>query len=154
MEIQLKQLNQIQNRLSKNRIIRENNILALGGEIWKPIKGFPKYVISSHGKIKNILADERMRIENDLLSGPEYVTGGIKKEGYHFVIIQGVFPITKNKLVHRLVAETFIPNPCNKPCVTHINNDRLNNNVTKLQWSTLYENNINKNNLNDLKNKI
>ena len=52
MEIQLKQLNQIQNILNKNRVIRENNILSLGGEIWRPIKNFPKYVISSHGKIK------------------------------------------------------------------------------------------------------
>jgi hypothetical protein len=58
------------------------------------------------------------------------VTGGIKKEGYHFVIIQGVFSITKNKLMHRL----FIPNPYNKPFVSHINNDKLNNNVTNLRW--------------------
>jgi hypothetical protein len=75
-----------------------------------------------------------MIIENDLPSGPENVTGGIKKEGYHFVIIQGVFSITKNKLMHRLVAETFIPNPYNKPFVSHINNDKLNNNVTNLRW--------------------
>ena len=140
MEIQLKQLNQIQNKLNKKGMIRENNILSLGGEIWKTIPDFPKYVISSHGKIKNILT-EKMIIENDLLSGPEYVTGGIKKEGYHFVIIQGVFPIIKNKLMHRLVAETFIPNPHNKPFVSHINNDKLNNNVTNLRWVDKPKNN-------------
>jgi hypothetical protein len=36
--------------------------------------------------------------------------------------------------MHRLVAETFIPNPYNKPFVSHINNDKLNNNVTNLRW--------------------
>lgn len=42
--------------------------------------------------------------------------------------------------VHRLVAETFIPNPENKPDVAHIDNDGLHNHVTNLRWSTESEN--------------
>jgi hypothetical protein len=43
-------------------------------------------------------------------------------------------------LVHRLVAELFIPNPDNKPCVDHINHNRLDNSVENLRWVSVKEN--------------
>lgn len=51
----------------------------------------------------------------------------------------GVF----NALVHRLVAEAFIPNPDNLPEVDHIDNNPQNNNVNNLQWVSR-EQNMNK----------
>lgn len=44
------------------------------------------------------------------------------------------------KRVHRLVANTFIPNPDNLPIVMHIDNDKKNNNVENLKWGTISEN--------------
>lgn len=45
--------------------------------------------------------------------------------------------------IHRLVAAAFIPNPNNKPCVDHIDGNRLNNHVDNLRWATHLENNNN-----------
>lgn len=54
--------------------------------------------------------------------------------GYMYVMIN-----YKNYRVHRLVAETFIPNPDNKPTVDHIDRNKTNNSIRNLRWATTQE---------------
>ena len=67
------------------------------------------------------------------------VTGRATSHGYHN------FGGSKDgvrwmRLVHRVVAECFIPNPEGKPQVDHIDGNRANNAVSNLRWATHQEN--------------
>lgn len=47
----------------------------------------------------------------------------------------------KSYKIHRLMAETYLPNPDNKPCVGHIDDDKTNNCWDNLYWTTFFGNN-------------
>ena len=76
------------------------------------------------------------------IRGKEVILYITEKGGYHKAKL---FKNGKEKgfLVHRLVAEAFIPNPENKPCIDHINTNPQNNNITNLRWVTHKENSNN-----------
>ena len=46
--------------------------------------------------------------------------------------------------IHRLVAEAYIPNPDNLPCIDHKDRNKLNNDYRNLRWVSYRDNNLNK----------
>ena len=92
-------------------------------KIWKDIKGYEGlYMVSNGGDVKSV--------KNGILKPSVY-----KGTGYYYV---GLYKDGKRKgyTIHRLVADAFIPNPNNLPCVNHKDESKINNNVENLEWCT------------------
>ena len=91
------------------------------------IKGLPDYLINQEGKV---FSTKTKRFLKPQLSNKGHLFVQVRIEGHH-----------KGCFIHRLVAETFIPNPNNFPCINHIDGNKLNNHVDNLEWCTIRENN-------------
>ena len=88
--------------------------------MWKQIDS--KYSISDDGQVMNT--------KTNYILKPE-----LHSKGYLRVTIN-----KKHVFIHRLLAIAFIPNPYNKPQVNHIDNIKIHNNVSNLEWVTNSEN--------------
>ncbi len=88
-------------------------------EFWKKHPDIEKIEVSSFGRVRSVKG--------------HYYKGSHDRVGY----LKSCFRINGkfvNKKVHRLVAETFIPNPNNLPQVNHKDCNRANNNASNLEW--------------------
>jgi len=94
------------------------------------VKGYENYLIYPDGKVwsKNV---------KRYLSPRENKKGYLKVELYKD-------RIQKTHRIHRLVAEHYIDNPDNKPCVDHWNGIKTDNRVENLRWATHSENSQNR----------
>jgi hypothetical protein len=96
-------------------------------EVWKDIPGYDgMYQVSTNGTIYSTRYKRYRKLMKDRYG---YSVVGLNKNGsQHFF------------LVHRLVAESFLPNPEKKPEVNHIDGNKQNNQIENLEWATRDEN--------------
>lgn len=97
-------------------------------EEWKLIKDFENYKISNLGNLKNTTTNIIKKPTNNF-AGTGYLYCDLYKNNKR-----------KRKYIHRLVAETFIENPLNKPQVNHKDGNTFNNIIENLEWVTPIEN--------------
>lgn len=107
-------------------------------EVWRDVENYPNYQVSNYGNIKskerytkqrngiNLRKEKMLKLQTD-------------SKGYKYVRLYNSKGY-KTKKVHRLVAETFIPNLENKSQVNHIDGNKQNNYFLNLEWCTDLEN--------------
>lgn len=110
-------------------------------EIWKDVLGYEGYYqVSNRGGVRSldrIITDKNGR-------SMKYSGGDLSvqsnENGYCTVVLMKNRK-GKNFKVHKLVAETFIPNTRSKAYVNHKDGNKANNTVSNLEWCTASENN-------------
>jgi len=101
----------------------------LDGEKWKGVNGFPRYLVSNMGRVKNLNGDIIKAVLNRgyPLIGVTRVVNGVKER--------------KAVRVHRLVADVFVSGRTPDKCtVNHKDNIKTNNNAKNLEWLSLRDN--------------
>lgn len=106
---------------------------------WREIDGFPNYMVSNTGEIKSLNYNKTGR-EKTLI--PHKLSNGYL----------GINLYDNNKrscylLIHRLVAQAFLPNPNGYRIINHKDENRSNNSVNNLEWCS-YKYNLNYGNRN------
>ena len=104
-------------------------------EIWKDIEGYEGiYQVSNLGRVRSLTRKVdckggqrtiKGKILKPIISFNSYLSVDLRQHQKH-----------KTALIHRLVAQAFIPNPNDFPIVNHIDNNPQNNCANNLEWCT------------------
>lgn len=94
----------------------------LAGEIWIDAKNYEgRYQVSNLGRVKSLLTNKILKPAKS-------------NRGYLHCNLIGASGDKKSRYVHRLVAESFMNNPANYPCINHIDENQLNNRLSNLEF--------------------
>lgn len=93
-------------------------------EIWKDIQGYEGlYQVRNLGNVRRSKQVATCRLLNPYANSYGYLTVGLSKNG-----------VVSREMVHRLVANAFIENPFDFPCINHKDECKSNNEVSNLEW--------------------
>lgn len=102
-------------------------------ESWEPVRDWVGiYEVSNRGVVRSL----------DRPGRPGRVLKPQKSKQGHLSVVLSDSPRKAKKLVHRLVAEAFIPNPDECPMVLHWDDDPGNNESGNLRWGTRSDNGL------------
>ena len=108
---------------------------------FKPIKDFEKrYEITNRGRVKSLkrttkdVTMDRVRTYDERILTPK-----TDKKGYKRISLRREMR-TYDRLIHRLVAIVYIPNPNNLPYINHLDGNPSNNYYKNLEWCTHKDN--------------
>ena len=109
---------------------------------WKPIPKFEGwYEVSNFGEVRSVDREVNYKTSGKSFRKGIVLKPKINKHGYKEVVL-----VMNSKRycyrVHRLVALAFIPNPFNLPCINHLNEDKLDNKASNLEWCTQQHNTL------------
>lgn len=109
-------------------VIQVEPLLKSDKEEWRDVIGYEGlYQVSNLGRLRSLRRGTVSKVTPN-------------KAGYILVTLRDSKGNPSTKKLHRLVAEAFIPNPQNKPCVNHEDGIKHNNHVDNLIWCTYSEN--------------
>lgn len=95
---------------------------------WKTIPGFETYEANQYGQIRNKKTSHVLKPQNTKRC--DYLIAPLYKNGKQHC-----------RLIHRIIAKLFVPNPSNLPCVNHKDENKQNNCASNLEWVTYKQNN-------------
>lgn len=119
--------------------------IRLDGEEWKDVVGYEgSYMVSNLGRIAAIRDFYEYKRNGKIFvkrMKPHICSTSISPSTNYrrMTFVEGC--IKRTYLVHRIVAEAFIPNPCGYSCIDHIDDDPTNNIAENLQWCSYKMNN-------------
>ena len=102
-------------------------------EQWKPVAGFPGYEVSDQGRVRTLTRYiHSWRSERKI---PGVILKPYKNKLGYLSVKLYIGNRGTNKMVYRLVADAFIPNPLGLSTVNHIDGrQKDNNSVSNLEW--------------------
>lgn len=113
-------------------------------EIWKDIQDYEElYQVSNLGRIKSLKRTFKIYNRFSALSNinvKEKIKKLTKDKNGYLIVSISKNGYEKKCKVHRLVAQTFVPNPNRYNEINHIDGNKRNNNVSNLEWCTRNKN--------------
>lgn len=105
-------------------------------EIYKDIEGYEGlYQVSNLGNVRSLDRIVNCKNEGKRIQKGRVLDAWVGSHGYYSVGLSKN-GMVKTHLVHRLVAEAFIPNPDNLPYINHRDENKLNNTISNIEWCT------------------
>lgn len=115
------------------------SIEPIDGEIWKDVDGYGGfYEVSNLGRVRSKERITEIQPYCHIVRKPRILKAQFN--GTYYRVVMSVDGKSRQVLIHRLVAETFIPNPKGLPQVNHKDENGKNNHVNNLEWCTLQYN--------------